>query len=58
MPTADPQEWKTPAEEEILEGPLEENKPLAELRQEPIDLHTDFRWATMDLSEPAEVCPY
>lgn len=42
-------------EEEILEGPLEENKPLAELRQEPIDLHTDFRWATMDLSEPAEL---
>lgn len=43
------------AEEQIREGPLEPNKPVEEIRQDPIDLHKDFKWVTMNLAEEAEV---
>lgn len=43
------------AEDEIREGPLEANKPMEMIRQEPYDLSSEFRWVSLDLSNPKEV---
>lgn len=41
--------------EELREGPLEANKAAEAIRQEPLPLHSDFEWVTMNLASPAEV---
>ncbi|ORY78456.1 Myristoyl-CoA:protein N-myristoyltransferase, N-terminal domain-domain-containing protein [Leucosporidium creatinivorum] len=41
-------------EEDLTEGPLEANKPLESIRQEPVELHKDFNWVTMDLANDDE----
>ncbi|KAL8283305.1 hypothetical protein RQP46_005715 [Phenoliferia psychrophenolica] len=42
-------------EDEIREGPLEPNKPMELIRQEPYDLSSEFRWVSLDLSNPKEL---
>ncbi|GAA5878437.1 hypothetical protein JCM1840_002586 [Sporobolomyces johnsonii] len=53
--------WKTQpvpqpgtTEEDLREGPLEADKKPSEVRQEPIDLHKDFKWVTVDLGNHDE----
>ncbi|GAA5888023.1 hypothetical protein JCM16303_000183 [Sporobolomyces ruberrimus] len=41
--------------EELREGPLEADKKPEEVRKEPIELHKDFRWVTIDLNNPNEL---
>lgn len=41
--------------EELREGPLEANKAVEAIRQEPLPLHSDFEWVTMNLASSAEV---
>ncbi|GAA6024956.1 hypothetical protein JCM11491_001316 [Sporobolomyces phaffii] len=41
--------------EELREGPLEADKKPEEVRKEPIDLHKDFQWVTIDLNNPNEL---
>ncbi|BGP13671.1 hypothetical protein JCM10213_002239 [Rhodosporidiobolus nylandii] len=41
--------------EELREGPLEPDTPPEQVRQEPIPLHKDFEWVTVDLSDPAQL---
>ncbi|GAA5933143.1 glycylpeptide N-tetradecanoyltransferase NMT1 [Sporobolomyces koalae] len=43
------------AVEELREGPLEADKKPEEIRKEPIDLHKDFKWVTIDLNNPNEL---
>ncbi|KAI5479326.1 glycylpeptide N-tetradecanoyltransferase [Pseudohyphozyma bogoriensis] len=43
------------APEDLREGPLEPNKQPEEIRQEPYDLHKDFKWVTVDLKNPGEL---
>ncbi|GAA5993011.1 hypothetical protein JCM5350_004317 [Sporobolomyces pararoseus] len=43
------------AVEELREGPLEADKKPEEVRKEPIDLHKDFQWVTIDLNNPNEL---
>ncbi|GAA6004791.1 hypothetical protein JCM10207_001015 [Rhodosporidiobolus poonsookiae] len=42
-------------EEEIREGPIEADKPPSEIPQDPIALHKDFTWVTVNLSDPHEL---
>lgn len=37
------------------DGPIEKDKPLSEVRQEPYPLPKDFEWCTMDLADPVQV---
>lgn len=37
------------------EGPLEPSKPREEVKQDPYPLPKDFEWATVDLTDAAEV---
>lgn len=37
------------------DGPIEKDKPLEEVRQDPYPLPKDFEWCTMDLDDPAQV---
>lgn len=39
----------------MKEGAIEADKKPEEVRQEPIELHKDFRWVTVNLSDPKEV---
>ncbi|GAA6063044.1 hypothetical protein JCM10212_001107 [Sporobolomyces blumeae] len=41
--------------EELREGPLEADKKPEEIRKEPIPLHKDFKWVTVDLNNPNEL---
>jgi len=41
--------------EELKEGPLEPDKKPDQVRKEPIDLHKDFEWCTIDLNDPLEL---
>lgn len=34
---------------------IEADKKPEEIRQEPVELHKDFRWVTVNLSDPNEV---
>jgi hypothetical protein len=43
-------------EDEVKEGAIEPDKKPEEVRQEPVELHKDFRWVTVNLSDPKEVC--
>lgn len=43
------------AAESIKEGPLEPNKVVEQVRQEPYDLHKDFQWTTVDVTDPDQV---
>lgn len=43
---------------DFKEGPIEPNKSVEQIRQTPYGLHKDFRWATIDLSNPNEVHLY
>jgi hypothetical protein len=40
---------------ELKEGPIEPNQSADQVRQTPHDLHKDFCWTTVDLSNPDEV---
>ncbi|BGO97503.1 Glycylpeptide N-tetradecanoyltransferase [Rhodotorula toruloides] len=42
-------------EDEVKEGAIEADKKPEEVRQEPIELHKDFRWVTVNLSDPKEL---
>ena len=44
-------------EEVEEEGPLEPSKPREEVKQDPYPLPKDFEWATVDLTDAAEVRP-
>ena len=37
------------------EGPLEADKPLSELRQEPLALPGGFEWESLDINDPKMV---
>jgi glycylpeptide N-tetradecanoyltransferase len=37
---------------------IEADKKPEEIRQEPVELHKDFRWVTVNLSDPNEVSCY
>lgn len=39
-------------------GPVEENKPLAELRQEPYNLPDGFSWDEIDILDEAQVSTF
>lgn len=41
--------------DEFREGPLEADKKPDEVPQEPVKLHKDFTWVTVDLSDEAQV---
>lgn len=41
--------------DEIREGPLEPNKTDDEVSKDPVPLHSDFKWVTLDLGNPTEV---
>ncbi|BGP45991.1 glycylpeptide N-tetradecanoyltransferase [Rhodotorula kratochvilovae] len=41
-------------EEEVREGPLEADKKPEDVQQEPVKLHKDFKWVTVNLSDEAE----
>ncbi|GJN88755.1 hypothetical protein Rhopal_001723-T1 [Rhodotorula paludigena] len=42
-------------EDELREGPLEPDKKAEEVQQEPVKLHHDFKWVTVDLNDPAQL---
>ncbi|GAA5868296.1 hypothetical protein JCM3774_000997 [Rhodotorula dairenensis] len=53
--------WKTQPvvkldqRDEVKEGVIEADKKPEEIRQDPVDLHKDFRWVTVNLSDPNEL---
>lgn len=53
--------WKTQPvvkldqRDEVKEGVIEADKKPEEIRQEPVELHKDFRWVTVNLSDPNEL---
>ncbi|GAA5822610.1 hypothetical protein JCM11251_004315 [Rhodosporidiobolus azoricus] len=42
-------------EDDIREGPIEADKPVSEIPQDPVPLHKDFEWVTVNLSDAAEL---
>ena len=43
-------------DEEILEnGPIEEDKPVSEIKQDPYPLPKDFEWTVIDVDSPQQV---
>ena len=37
-------------------GPIEEDKDVSEIRQEPYTLPPGFEWDTLDITDPKVVC--
>ncbi|KAK4048716.1 glycylpeptide N-tetradecanoyltransferase [Microbotryomycetes sp. JL221] len=43
------------ATEEIREGPIEPERNTEDIPKEPMPLHKDFKWVTVDAQDPAEL---
>lgn len=41
--------------DEVKEGVIEADKKPEEVPKDPVPLHKDFRWVTVDLTNPDEV---
>lgn len=43
--------------EETVNGPIEPEKPVSEIRQDPYHLPDGFEWNTLDIDDPETVSP-